>query len=96
MNIMEKKRYNVVRKNQADIKALLRSAVAIYLFYLAFRLVPGNDSSFPSLARFLAGGLFIAAAVIFGWFTWRQYRAALKKAELTPEEEAALRRDQEP
>ena len=92
---MAKKRYHVVRKQQADLKALLRGAVTAYLLYLAWKLAVSSDPGFPPAARLLAGGLFALCAVVFGWFTWRQYRAALKGAVLTPEEEAALRREQE-
>ncbi len=87
---MAKKRYHVVRKQQADLKALLRGLVAAYLLYLAWKLGVSGGSDFPAAAQLLIGGLFAVGAVLFGWFTWRQYRTALKEAELTPEEEAEL------
>lgn len=89
---MERKRYHVVRKQQADMKALLRALVSGYLFYLGLRLI-SQGSGNPLL--YLAGGIFAAGAAAFGWFTWRQYRAALSQALLTPEEEEALRQDQD-
>lgn len=93
----EKRRYHVVRKNKADTKALFRVIVCGYLFYLAWQLVSGggSDPSFPPLAGWLTGGLFAAAAAGFGVYSWKEYRAALREAELTPEEEAELRQDQE-
>lgn len=89
---MEKKRYHVIRKQHADMRALLRGVVSAYLLYLGFRLLSqeGGDMAFR-----LAGGVFAVGAIAFGWFTWRSYRAGLKGAELTPEEEAELHRDQE-
>ena len=90
---MEKKRYHVVRKQQADTKALLRVLVSVYLFYLGYRLISRGDGN-PVF--YLAGGIFMAGSAAFGWFTWRQYRAALRQAELTPGEEEALRQDQDP
>lgn len=95
---MEKKRYHVVRKNQADMKGLLRGLVSVYLLYLGWRLISGagHDSAFPPALSCLAGGLFAAAALAFGFFAWRRYLADRKAAELTPEEEEALRRKQEP
>ena len=87
---MVKKRYHVVRKQQADLKALLRGAVTAYLLFLAYRLATGSDPGFPPAARLLAGGLFAVCAAVFGCFTWKQYRAALEQAILTPEEEAEL------
>ena len=90
MIAMTKKRYHIVRKQQADLTALLRGLVAAYLLYLAWKLGSGSDSGFPTAARLLTAGLFAAGAVLFGGFTWKQYRSALKEAELTPEEETKL------
>lgn len=93
----QKKRYHVVRKNKADTRALFRVILCGYLLYLAWQLIQsgGSDPSFPPLVAWLLGGLFILAAVGFGWYSWREYRRALAEAELTPEEEEALRREQE-
>lgn len=93
----KKKHYHVVRKNKADTKALFRAIVCGYLFYLAWQLVNtgGSDSSFPPIAGWLAGGLFAAAAIGFGVYFWREYKKALKEAELTPEEEEELCRERE-
>lgn len=93
----EKKRYHVVRKNKADTKALFRAVVCGYLFYLSWQLVSsgGSDTSFPPAAGLLTGGLFAAAAAGFGLYSWKEYRQALREAELTPEEEEALRRERE-
>lgn len=90
-----KKHYSVVRKNQADTKALLRAAVCGYLFYLAWKLAEsgGSTPSFPPFAAWTLGGLLALAAAAFGWFTWREYKKALAAAELTPEEEKALRQE---
>ena len=90
---MAKKHYHVVRKQQADIKALLRTRVLAYLLYSGVQLISHGREE-PLF--YLAGGAFAAGAAVFGWFTWRQYRAALTQAELTSEEEEALRQDQTP
>lgn len=93
----KKKHYHVVRKNKADTKALFRVIVCGYLLYLGWQLVSsgGSDSSFPPIAGWLTGGLFAAAAIGFGVYSWREYQKALAEAELTPEEEEELRRDRE-
>lgn len=93
----KKKHYHVVRKNKADTKALFRVIVCAYLLYLGWQLVSsgGSDSSFPPIAGWLTGGLFAAAAIGFGVYSWREYKKALAEAELTPEEEEELRRDRE-
>ena len=91
----EKKRYHVVRKNQADLKALLRALVSGYLLYLAWRLVGlgGSDPTFSPATGWLAGGVLGTAAAGFGLYSWKEYRQALREAELTPQEEEALRQD---
>lgn len=88
-------RYHVVRKNQADLKALLRALVSGYLLYLGWKLIGsgGSAPSFPPFVACLLGGLLALAGVSFGWFTWQEYRRALKAAELTPEEKAELDRE---
>ena len=53
----------------------------------------GSDASFPAAAGWLTGALFAAAAVGFGLYSWKEYRQALREAELTPQEEEALRQD---
>lgn len=94
---MEKKRYHVLRKNRADMRGLLRGLVSAYLLYLGWKLISGAriDSALPPAAGYLAGGLFAACAVAFGLYSWKQYQADRKAAELTPEEEAELRREQQ-
>lgn len=97
MSPMEKKRYHVVRKNRADTRGLLRGLVSAYLLYLGWKLISsaGRDPTFPPALGCLAGGLFAAAALAFGFYAWRQYLSDRKAARLTPEEEAELRREQE-
>lgn len=90
---MAKKHYHVLRKQQADMKALLRTLVLVYLLYLGVQLIAQGREA-PLF--YLVGGVFAAGSAAFGWFTWKQYRAALAQAELTPEEEEALRQDQTP
>ena len=73
------------------------AAVAVYLLYLAWKIATasGADASFSQPVSLLIGGAFAAAALAFGWYTWRRYRADLKEAQLTPEEEEELRRERE-
>lgn len=89
------KHYNVPRKQKADMKVMLRALVSGYLLFLAWKLVSSSGPEFPRAARYLAGLVFTAGAAAFGWFTWKSYRAGLKDAELTPEEEEELRQQEE-
>ncbi len=95
---MGKKRYHVLRKNKADLRVLLRSAVTAYLLYLAWKLAAysGDDPSFPPALRYAAGGLFAIGAIAFGIFTLKSYLAGLREAELTDEELEALHQDEDP
>ncbi len=95
---MDKKQYNVFRKNKADLHVLIRGIVAAYLLYLGWKLVTsGGDASFPPAAGYAVGALFAAGAIAFGCYAWKRYRADLRDAELTPEEEEeALRQEREP
>lgn len=89
---MGKKRYHAVRKNKADLRGLLRGLVCAYLLFLAWRLASytGSDPTFPPVLGRVAGGLFAAAAIAFGIFAVKSYRADLRSAQLTDEEEEAL------
>ena len=91
------KEYNVIRKNRANVSAVLRGAVACYLLYLGVQIAmsAGKDPSFPVWASWLLGGFFCVAAVAFGAYTWRRYRADLKAAELTEAERLEARRQAE-
>lgn len=55
-----------------------------------------SDPTFPSALGWAACGLFAVAAAGFGVYTWKGYRDDRKNAELTPREEEALDREQEP
>jgi len=95
---MKKPRYNQLRKNKADMRVLFRVLVSAALIYMAWKMpsLAQSDPTFPSALGWAACGLFAAAAIGFGFYTWRSYRADLKNAELTPQEEEALSREQEP
>lgn len=94
---MKKTKYNIVRKNQADLHGLLRALVSLYLLYLSYHLlITGRDDpSFPPSARIAAGILFAVCAVAFGIYSFRRYQADRRKAELTDEEKEALERDED-
>lgn len=93
---MEKKHYRIADKNRADMRALLRGVVSLYLLYLAYKLGCGvKDESFPAAARIAAGVVFALAAVGFGVYAWRRHRADCEAAELTGDELEQLRRERE-
>lgn len=85
---MEKKPYNMERKNQATTKILLRGLVCGYLLYLAWQLAfeGGEDPSFPVAARIAAAVFFAVAATAFLVYSWKRYRADCKAAQEMAEE----------
>ena len=87
----------MIRKNRANVSAVLRGAVACYLLYLGVQIAmsAGKDPSFPVWAAWVLGGFFCLAGAAFGVYTWRRYRADLKAAELTEEERLEARRQAE-
>ena len=94
---MEHKHYHMVRKNQANLRALFRGVVTAALFYIAYRLpaMSAEDPTFPDALGWAAAGVFAIVAAGFGIYAWKSYRADCKNAELTPEEEAVLFEKQE-
>lgn len=82
-------KYHYLRKRKANLTATFRAVVSLYLLYLSWQIAGGalaGDSPIPSQVVWLLCGLFFAAAVGFGFYTWKRYRADLKTAELTQEE----------
>ena len=83
-------KYNLQRKNKAATKALLRAVVSGYLLFLSWQIIKAarsGDASMSEPLAFLIGGVFALAAIIFGVYTWKQYQAGLKDAQLTSEEQ---------
>ncbi len=78
------------------MRALLRGLVALYLLYtayeLCFRVV---DESIPDWVRIAVGAVMALAAIGFGVYTYKRYRADCEAAVLTDEELEQLREEQE-
>ena len=78
--------YDMAKRGTATSIAVLRSAVAAYLAYLGYTLIrdvrAGGSAMSPVLA-WTAGLLFIAAAVAFGFYTWRRGRADVEAARFS-------------
>lgn len=86
---MKEQKYHLIRKRQADLRALLRGLVSLYLLYLGYSLAFQAGGDMSQVLRLLIGGLFALCAVVFGLYAFRQYRADRSAAELTEEERAA-------
>ncbi len=93
---MEKKKYRIADKRSADMRAILRALVSVYLLYTAYELCfRVADESIPDWVRVAVGAAMALAAIGFGFFTWKSYRADCAAAELTDEELERLDRERE-
>ena len=85
--------YNVQKRAKAGTTATFRAAASIYIAYLGYTILRNylrGESAVPPWASWLAGIGFIAAALAFGFYTLKRYRADLAAAAVPasePEEE---------
>lgn len=85
--------YDPAKRNKAGINAVLRAIVAFYLVYLGALIVRGIDGEAPAVRPWIAITIcviFCASAVGFIVYTMKKYRADLKAAEVSQEENPAL------
>ena len=83
--------YDTEKKNRANLHATLRGVVALYLIYIAQKLVRNvstGTTTMPAWAAWLIGAAFVAAAVGFGVYAWRAYRKDLVAAKMSDESES--------
>ena len=94
---MKQQKYHLIRKQRADLRALLRGLISLYLLYLGGQLAFQSGGDMSPVLRYLIGGLFALGAAAFGVYTFRQYQRDRRAAELTDEERAeALRQEEDP
>ena len=85
--------YDAQKKARAGTRAILRTVVALYLIYLGYNILKGTvhgESSLPLWLGYLAGIVFIAAALGFGVYIYRRWRMDLEAAILSDTEETSL------
>ena len=82
--------YDMAKRTKANNLAVLRVLVAGYLAWLGFSLIRdclrGASTLSPAFA-WTAGLVFIAAALAFAFYIWRQWKRELSAAKL-PKPEA--------
>lgn len=75
--------YNVRERAAAGTKATFRGVVAFYIAYLGYKLIREPEAAW-SVA---VGVAFIAAALAFGYYIWRQWHIDVEKARLPETDE---------
>ena len=82
--------YDAAKRTRANNLAVLRALVAAYLAWLGFSLIRdclrGASTLSPAFA-WTVGLVFIAAALAFAFYIWRQWKRELAAARL-PKPEA--------
>ena len=81
--------YDAAKRTRANNLAVLRALVAAYLAWLGFSLIRdclrGASTLSPAFA-WTAGLVFIAAALAFAFYAWRQWKRELAASKLPPRE----------
>ena len=80
-----KKEYDRALTAKALTALCLRVAIAAYIVYLAWRVISGmlkGGSPIPSLAVIIICILFLGVALVFCAYAWKEYKKALKAAQL--------------
>ncbi len=86
----EKLEYDVQKRAKAGTAALLRAVVALYIAWLGYKVIRGvgeDGSTVPPAAGWIIGIVFIAAALAFGFYIWKRWRADLEDARISPAQE---------
>ena len=77
-------------RNQANLRAALRGAVALYLITIAVRLVKGAQENAASMSIGIAcliAALFTLAGIFFGVYSFKSYRKDLEAADTQDRED---------
>ena len=85
-NRSDKLEYYARQRARAGTAATFRGIAAAYIAYLGYRLIRGEldgSSTLPPWAGWLTGILFIAAALGFGYYIWKRWRADVEAARIT-------------
>ena len=82
--------YDIQKRAKAGTAATFRAVVALYLVYLACQIVRGvrdGSSTMSPVIGWIACVVFVAAAVAFGYYAFRRWRADLEAARFSAKAE---------
>ncbi|WP_296691021.1 hypothetical protein [Ruminococcus sp.] len=83
---MNSSKYDQVKYSKALRFAALRFIVAVYICYLAFKIASADDTTMSKTLCWIIGGVFIAAAIGFGVYSYKRFHADLDDAKLKEED----------
>ena len=93
MNGNDRLKYDVQKRARAGVAATLRVIVAGYLIYIGYRIYKGaadGSSTMSVTTACMIAVLFALAAIVFGIYTYRQWRREVEAARLPePEDDTA-------
>ena len=78
-----------MNNNRASSMMIIRLVICAYLIYLGGSLIHDQQSGVSTIAPWLSwisGILFIAAGLLYGWFSWKRYRGDTTDRPEKPEE----------
>lgn len=86
----DKLEYDVQKRAKAGTAATARAAVAGYVIWLGVKIIRGviaGDTTMPPALGWIAGIVFIAAALAFGVYIWKRWRQDVEAARLREDPE---------
>ncbi len=78
-------KYDTEKLSKAGKGAVLRVVVAVYIAYLAFKIVSADNTSMSVTVSRIIGALFLAADIAFIIYTYNQFHKEMKAAVLANE-----------
>ena len=77
--------YDIQKRAKAGTAATLRAVISVYIIYLAWSVLKGvrnGSSPVPVWVGWLVAIVFTAAAIAFGFYTWKTYLRDKEAARL--------------
>lgn len=77
--------YDIQKRAKAGTAATLRAVISVYVIYLGWTVLKGvlsGSSPVPVWVGWLVAIVFTAAAVAFGFYTWKTYLRDKEAARL--------------
>lgn len=86
----DRQKYDDQKWARACTSAAVRAVVAGYIAWLGVKIIRGvkaGGTTVPPAVGWIAGIVFIAAALAFCFYIWKRLRAELDAARISPDQE---------